>query len=229
MTRLLADDQGVAARPTPILPLSETRFRPGRPAARLGRLLRGRLPRLLLLLFLFFNAVEVLLVRRNLARGGPRPEDREFEAPRRERVYIASMHWNNEAMLKRHWNDAVVRLAEELGPDNVYVSVFESGSWDGSKDALRDLDGRLGALGAARNITLSPRTHTDEVNAPPAGEGWVETPKGSTELRRIPYLATLRNWTLKDLVDLHEQGIEFDKVLFLNDVVFTVRPFLRGS
>src|SRR5690606_31327747 len=123
------------------------------------------------------------------------------------------MHWNNEKILKRHWNDAVVGLARELGSENVYVSIYESGSWDKSKEALKGLDEKLGELGVARNITLSSRTHKDEVHAVPTGEGWVETPKGATELRRIPYLAALRNRTLRDLLELYEQGIEFDKVL----------------
>lgn len=223
MARLFPDDRRKGDSP-PILPLSDSqRFRPRRPTtARFRRFFRSRTPRLLLLVFLFFSVVEVLLVRRNLLRNATRPEDREFEAPRRERVYIASMHWNNEKILKRHWNDAVVGLARELGPENVFVSVYESGSWDKSKDVLKALDGRLGELGVARNITLSPTTHKDEVNAVPADEGWVETPKGGTELRRIPYLAALRNRTLRDLLELYKQGVEFDKVLFLNDVVFTV-------
>ena len=226
MTILFRDDGRYSGSypPAPILPLSDSRFRPRRrPAAnRVRRFLRSRIPRALLLVFLFFSIVEVLLVRRNLQRGPPGAVEREFEAPRRERVYIASMHWNNAAILKRHWNDAVAGLVGALGPENVFVSVYESGSWDGSKEARRDRDGRLGEMGAARNITLSDRTHRDEVSAVPVGEGWVDTPRGRKELRRIPYLAALRNRTLRDLVELYEQGIEFDKVLFLNDVVFTV-------
>lgn len=144
----------------------------------------------------------------------------------RERLFIASMHWNNEAILRSHWNDAVVELARTWGPENVYVSVYESGSWDESKDALRDLDGRLGALGVPRNITLSDTTHEDEISADEdvQGEGWIRTSraKGKKELRRIPYLARLRNLTLRPLEHLTELGIGFDKVLFLNDVVFTV-------
>lgn len=222
MARLFPDDG--ESRPPPILPLSESqRFRPRRPTTvRFRRFLRSRTPRLLLLLFLFVSVVEVLLARRNLLINASRAEDREFEAPRRERVYIASMHWNNAKILERHWNDAVVGLAQELGPENVFVSVYESGSWDKSKEVLKGLDERLGELGVSRNITLSPKTHKDEVNAAPADEGWVETPKGGTELRRIPYLAALRNRTLRDLLEIYDQGIEFDKVLFLNDVVFTV-------
>lgn len=141
----------------------------------------------------------------------------------RERLFIASMHWNNEAILRSHWNDAVVHLAHTWGPENVFVSVFESGSWDDTKGALRDLDDQLDRLGVPRNITHSPKTHEDEISAPPTDEGWINTSRGKKELRRIPYLARLRNLTLRPLEDLMEQGIVFDKVLFLNDVVFTVR------
>lgn len=140
----------------------------------------------------------------------------------RERLYIASMHWNNEAILRSHWNDAVLQLAREWGPENIFVSVYESGSWDNSKGALRDLDSKLDRLGVPRNITLSTTTHKDEISGPPADEGWVYTSRGKKELRRIPYLARLRNLTLRPLEDLAKQGVLFDKVLFLNDVVFTV-------
>ena len=87
---------------------------------------------------------------------------------------------------------------------------------------MRDLDARLDALGAPRNITLSDVTHEDEINAQPAEEGWIETSRGRKELRRIPYLARLRNWSLSILEDLAREGVTFDTILFLNDVVFTV-------
>lgn len=141
-----------------------------------------------------------------------------------DRIFIASTHWNNERILRSHWNDAVVDLVRTLGSENVFVSVLESGSWDDSKGALRELDTRLDRLGVRRNITLSDTTHQDEISAPPGRDGWIKTPRGRTELRRIPYLARLRNWTLQPLEDLARQGITFDKVLFLNDVVFTVWP-----
>ncbi|SPN96873.1 related to polysaccharide export protein (CAP59) [Cephalotrichum gorgonifer] len=235
MTLRFSDDGGRHGRdsspPSPILPLTESRFQPRRRigfTARVRRALRSRALRLALVLFIFFNAAEVLLVRRNLLLSDPPAAEREFAAaaPRRERVYIASMHWNNAKVLKRHWNDAVVGLAGALGPENVFVSVYESGSWDGSKEALKELDARLEALGAPRNITLSNRTHRDEIDEEPEGEGWIETSRGKKELRRIPYLAALRNRTLQDLLELYEQGIEFDKVLFLNDVVFTTDDVL---
>ncbi|KAJ5982434.1 hypothetical protein N7451_012534 [Penicillium sp. IBT 35674x] len=92
------------------------------------------------------------------------------------RVYVASVHWNNEEILRSHWNDGILHLAKEVGSENMFLSVFESGSWDGTKSALRDLDRALDALGVARNITMSEKTHHDETSAPPAEHGWIDTP-----------------------------------------------------
>ncbi|EED19751.1 polysaccharide export protein (CAP59), putative [Talaromyces stipitatus ATCC 10500] len=146
------------------------------------------------------------------------------------RIFIASLHWNNEAILRDDWNDALVQLVSHLGPTNVFVSVYESGSWDDSKGALRELDARLDVLDVPRNITLSDVTHQDEISATPTAaheqEGWIDTPRGRRELRRIPYLARLRNWGLLILEDLARQGIVFDTILFLNDVVFTTEDVL---
>lgn len=71
-------------------------------------------------------------------------------------------------------------------------------------------------------MTLSPVTHEDEIAAPARGDGWVKTVGGGKQLRRVPYLARVRNLGLLPLYDLARQGITFDKILFLNDVVFTV-------
>ena len=138
------------------------------------------------------------------------------------RLFISSTHWNNEAALRGFWNQAVVDLAKHVGPGNVYVSIYESGSWDDSKGALRLLDQDLEHLGVQRTIILDDTTHQDEMNKPPADSGWIDTPRGRKELRRIPFLAKLRNLTLKPLIELSSKGIRFDKVLFLNDVVFSV-------
>ncbi|KAE8371617.1 glycosyltransferase family 69 protein [Aspergillus bertholletiae] len=138
-----------------------------------------------------------------------------------ERIFVASTHWNNEAILRSHWNNAMIELVKTWGPENIFVSIFESGSWDDTKGALRDLDHELDRLGVRRNLTLSEITHQDEISGP-LGDGWIDTPRGQKELRRIPYLARLRNLTLRPLEDLARNGIVFDKVLFLNDVIFTV-------
>jgi hypothetical protein len=190
---------------------------------RIPRTLRRRSVRQLLLfvcvLFTVFDVCQVLRCRAGFV-AETRP------APRRsERVYIASIHWNNEQILRSHWNDAVVHLAKTLGRDNVFITVYESGSWDDSKAVLRDLDATLEANWIRRNITLSDVTHKDEMSIAEEhrNSGWIDTPRGRKELRRIPYLSRLRNWTLQPLLELARQGEKFDRVLFLNDVVFSVR------
>lgn len=142
------------------------------------------------------------------------------------RIFIASIHWNNEQILRSNWNLAILELVEYFGPDNVYVSVYESGSWDASKDALRELDRDLESMRVRRTITLSETTHKDEIQKPFAA-GWIDTPRGRKELRRIPYLSKLRNLALKPLRELAAEDVKFDKVLFLNDVVFKVQHTLE--
>lgn len=76
-------------------------------------------------------------------------------ARQRPRVFIAGIHWNNEIILRSHWNDAVVRLVDKLGHENTFVSIYESGSWDDSKGALRSLDSRLSESNVSRSIILT--------------------------------------------------------------------------
>lgn len=182
-----------------------------------------RIVQTLALIFLVWNAVEALHIRRQLLRSDVNSAPPPVKG---ERIFIASLHWNNEAILRSHWNEAVIDLAKALGPDNIYISVYESGSWDRTKDALRELDLELDRIGVPRTITLSETTHQDEISLPPADEGWIGTPRCKKELRRIPYLARLRNLTLRPLEEMVAEGITFDKILFLNDVIFTVCIFL---
>ncbi|KAG6263708.1 hypothetical protein E4U48_006555 [Claviceps purpurea] len=197
----------------------------------LRRLLRLRITRIAFLLFCLFNFLDVLRIHHNLnhhshvRRRNAAASPTALSRPH-ERIYIASMHFNNGEILRSHWNKAVLELTEVFGPKNVFVSVFESGSWDDSKDLVRELDQELGKRGVARRVEVSDKTHQDELDDPIKGEGWVNTARHKKELRRIPYLAKLRNRTIKDLLDLHNEGVEFDKVLFLNDVVFTVQDVL---
>jgi hypothetical protein len=185
----------------------------------LRRLLRSRLAQFLGLTITIWSIAEVLLVRHRLYNADNAQPD---QLKKNERIYIASIHWNNGPVLRDYWNDAVVKLAETIGPENIFVSVFESGSWDDSKAALFDLDNALDRIGVRRNITVSDVTHADEIAAPPAEYGWIDTPRGRKELRRIPYLSRLRNISLQPMYDLLREGVTFDRILFLNDVVFRV-------
>lgn len=191
----------------------------------LRRLGRKKAIRLLLIVFVLFSIFDVTRIHHNLAR------ERDY-VPRKpaagERIYIAGMHFNNGAILRSHWNNAVLELTELFGAENVFVSVYESGSWDDSKEVLRDLDSQLESRGVPHRVDLSDVTHADEIARGDHGEnGWIETERSEEkELRRIPYLARLRNKTLQDLFDLYKKGITFDKILFLNDVIFTTEDIV---
>lgn len=180
---------------------------------------RHRTIRALLLIFIAWNLIDLHLILRRISET----ELIYRERPRRgERIFIASVNWNNEIVLRSHLNQAILELAWKLGRDNIYISIYESGSYDNTKGALLDLDVELERLHIPRNITLSPVSHEDEIAALPGGEGWIVTPQGRTELRRIPYLSRVRNLSLEPLHELARHGIMFDKILFINDVVFTV-------
>ena len=181
---------------------------------------RRRRANVLLLLVCFCNILEVLQIHWNLRSSTD--NSRTYPEQPAQRIYLASTHWNNEALLRSHWNDAVIALVKHFGAKNIYVSIYESGSWDGTKDALRSLAKKLEDLGVPKTFILDGTTHTDEIAKIPTGTGWIDTPRGKKEFRRIPYLAGLRNLSLRPLSELAAKGLKFDKILFLNDVVFTV-------
>ena len=185
------------------------------------RPIRKRSTRLLFLTIVLLFAFDILLLMRTTSHA-PSQDSLSVKDRKPTRIFLASTHWNNEARLRGFWNKAVVALADHLGPENIYVSIYESGSWDNSKGALQELDAELEQMGIQRTIVLEEATHTDEISKTPAAEGWIDTPRGKKELRRIPFLANLRNISLKPLAMLALNGIKFDKVLFLNDVAFTV-------
>jgi hypothetical protein len=164
------------------------------------------------------SLIDIFAVPRAATRAAQLPN-----VPLNQSIFIAGIHWNNEDILRSHWVQAVVDLAKQLGPDRVFVSVQESGSWDDSKGALRLLGELLDNIHVRHRIILDDKTHYDEINQTPGDSGWVMTPRGRVELRRIPYLARLRNLVLQPLDELASAGERFDEILFLNDVVFKVR------
>ncbi|KAI9663435.1 MAG: hypothetical protein M1829_006073 [Trizodia sp. TS-e1964] len=187
---------------------------------------RWRYARAVLLVLLTLTLLDSISLYCKSTPPAARPALRTPGRPQ-QKLFIASTHWNNEPILRKYWNNAVVKFARDYGPENVYVSVYESGSWDDSKGALRDLDARLEEIGVQRSIVLDSTTHQDEISKPAEGDGWVEAPKKGKTLRRIPYLAKIRNLSLGPLEELARQGTVFDKIVFLNDVVFTLS--IRGA
>lgn len=193
------------------------------------RLLRNRITKLVLLLFFLISLLDVLRIHGNIADGevAAKSSVQGIEGvhpavPPGLRVYIAGMHFNSGEVLRAHWITSLLLLVEALGPKNVFVSIYESGSWDDTKELLRWLDGQLEIRGVQRRVQVDDESHEDVIKNSVAEGQYITAPDGEPAVRRIPYLARMRNKTLKDLVDLSKTGTEFDKVLFLNDVVFSV-------
>jgi hypothetical protein len=62
--------------------------------------------------------------------------------PRNEQVLIAS-NIIQAHLIRESWGPSLIRLVEILGPDNVYVSIYENDSGPSTKEALYDLRARI--------------------------------------------------------------------------------------
>ena len=135
-------------------------------------------------------------------------------------VFIASILWNSETTLQ-HWIPELLELVHKLHASGtkVYVSIYESGSWDGTKAILLELDSSLLELKVNRTIILDTETHNDSITKGSWENGWLNTQYGQ-ELRRIVYLSKLRNKVLEPLPGLTSNGVFFDRLVYLNDVIF---------
>ncbi|OAA60973.1 polysaccharide export protein [Niveomyces insectorum RCEF 264] len=151
-------------------------------------------------------------------------------------LYIVSVHRNTEAILRAAWIPNLLRLIDHLGPANVYVSAVESGSQDGTKAALLDLQTALRARGVDHSIDLGATVwqQLDELSSWPAPDspekdraGWIwHAEEGHYALRRIPYLARVRNQAMAPLLAEAQRGRRFDRVLWINDVAFDTADVL---
>ncbi|GAP85926.1 putative polysaccharide export protein [Rosellinia necatrix] len=201
------------------------------------RFRRKYLRPILLFLFFVFSIDAIRLVRRrpDTYRTDPSEVQRQSGngALANTTVFIASVHRNTEEILRTAWNEAILGLVDYFGPQNIYFSAIESGSQDESKAALLDLQTLLDMKGVANTISLGQTVweQLDEINARPPPDvrapTWIwNAAETQWELRRIPYLARVRNQAMELLKELEGKGITFDKVLWLNDVVFDTKDIV---
>lgn len=139
-------------------------------------------------------------------------------------MYLASSQWNSGKLLEQHWIPSLLQLISDLGAAkvSVFVSIYENGSWDSTKSVLQQLRQTLERLGVQHSVNIDDTSHEQIVARNASSSGWLNTAYGK-EMRRIPYLASIRNEALRPLSTLSESGAKFDKILYINDVVFSVR------
>jgi len=128
--------------------------------------------------------------------------------PRHEKIFIAASIRDRHGRLARGiWAEKILWLVELLGPDNVFLSIYENDAGAVGQAALQELDGRL-----SFPHLLEFEEHLDPDVLPT-----VIMPDGTHRVKRIAYLAEVRNRALRPL---ETSEVRYDKLLFLNDVLF---------
>ncbi|KKY23459.1 hypothetical protein UCRPC4_g02907 [Phaeomoniella chlamydospora] len=128
--------------------------------------------------------------------------------PQNEKIFIAASIFDPDGELAQGpWSKAVLGLIDILGPDNVFLSIYENNAGTTAREALESMGQEVGCqheLIFDENLDPSTLLH-------------FTLPDGTRRVKRITYLAEVRNRALKPLELLE---IKFDKILYLNDVIF---------
>ncbi|CAK7270330.1 hypothetical protein SEPCBS57363_004045 [Sporothrix epigloea] len=129
-----------------------------------------------------------------------------------EKVFISVSLYDKDGHLAGgEWGESLIELVRLLGPSNVFVSIYEN---DSNRRSATALD-HLRRLLPCRNVVV----YDDHVSLDPFPR--VTMPDGTQRIKRLAYLAEMRNRALRPLNTLDGVGgTVFDRVLFLNDVAF---------
>lgn len=184
---------------------------------------RSLLRKLALLLYIFLSAVTAIVAveglfwpsythlpkhyqeLRSLVRSS---EDSGRGNPGNEKIFIAASIYDVGGDLARgQWAKNVLDLIYLLGPENTYLSIYENDAGLEAKNALTTLKQKVPC-----NNTLTFEDHLPLGSVP-----HITLPDGTKRVKRISYLAEVRNKALKPLEDA---TIKYDKLLYLNDIFF---------
>ncbi|KAE8272230.1 hypothetical protein A4X09_0g156 [Tilletia walkeri] len=122
--------------------------------------------------------------------------------------FFAANLYNVEPVLPA-WTASILRVIERVGRENVYLSIYESNSKDGTKKRLTDFDAQLVQLGIPHRIRMDDESRR------------VGKEKGEWVGDRIEFLSKVRNVALKPLdegIRGVKVGRDFDRVVWFNDV-----------
>lgn len=141
-----------------------------------------------------------------------------FDIPTDGNIFIAANIVDDKLVLGE-WGEALLDLVQLLGPQRTFVSVY-----GGPPAALEFLDDQLGEFDMLGKAVVSEREHPVDQSSLPH----IELPTGEKHIKRIAYLAEVRNRALAPLNEpAQHNSSSFDKVLFINDVIFSARDAAR--
>jgi hypothetical protein len=142
----------------------------------------------------------------NVSYMNPAP----FTIPPHENVFIAA-NIIDEDLINGSWGESLMELVDIIGKDRVFVSVY-----GGPTSALKDLAHKL----ECNNSLVSEETYPIDWKGIPH----VVLPTGESKVKRITFLAEVRN---KALEPLDTSPTKYHKVLFLNDIIFNPHEAAR--
>ena len=159
--------------------------------------------------------------------------------PLNEKIFIASsIHDPTGALAGGIWGEMVLDLIDLLGPDNVFLSIYENDPTSLAGASLNALRRNVQCMQLSLSpfvFLSSPLSVRSQAHLTRLGNSSVTAehvdiqqlprvtlPSGEERVRRIPFLAEVRNRALRPLDDKNCPAghIQFDKLLFLNDVIF---------
>jgi len=129
--------------------------------------------------------------------------------------FITAAFYNNEDIIS-HWQVEMLKLVSVLTAgyqkQNVFISIVENDSTDGSKEELQQLKRILAQFNIPHKIVSTDKGRPANLNHAEGGK------------LRIRYLAEIRNEQIKPLKD---QKTKFDKIMFFNDVYFETHSIVE--
>ncbi|KAF2218903.1 cryptococcal mannosyltransferase 1-domain-containing protein [Elsinoe ampelina] len=132
--------------------------------------------------------------------------------PNNEQVFIAASIYDKDgSLISGAYGDNLKALVNLLGPKNVFLSIYENDAEVKASEALYAFRRGL----ECENIVLNEHLDTSDLQH-------VIMPDGRKLLKRISFLAKVRNRALMPLDDHNSpvRNTKFDKLLYVNDIVF---------
>jgi ZIP family zinc transporter len=142
--------------------------------------------------------------------------------PYNETVFIAaSLAEKKGDLTSGAWGREVLQLVDLLGAENVHLSIYEDNPDPETKQSLAGFREKvkcktIRTLGSGGANRLGNSTIVSE-DLDLAALPHITLPNGERRLKRIAFLAEVRN---RALAPIDASGVEFKKVLYLNDVNF---------
>ena len=130
--------------------------------------------------------------------------------PENQKIFVvASIFDEGGHLLGGAWGESVLQLIDMLGNDNVFLSIYEN---DSGADAQLVMVGFEQRVQCKHSLVYDTNFTIGQVPR-------VKLPDGSERVKRIAYLAEVRNRALLPL-EQEKPLIQYDKILYLNDVMF---------